>query len=228
MAHGGRAERGLSEVQDTFIVIDTDPGRKAAVARALADCGYVIPIDSIDDVAPVWPDHAWLIVTSEHALAEATLTRLNALGRFYPLIMYGEALSVERISALLHNGLVGTLPLPFSTESARACLGRLQPVADRLRRSYSEGREALRKIARLSAREEQVFALVSEGLSNKEISMALGISPRTVEIHRASAITKLEVPNSFAAARLFFQANASMALCQIAAEPVPAAVPLAA
>ncbi len=44
---------------------------------------------------------------------------------------------------------------------------------------------------RLSARELEVFALTAEGLEAKEIGDRLGISPRTVDVHRASMRQKL-------------------------------------
>lgn len=206
-------------MKDTIIVIDSDPRRKASVARALAGCGYVIPVGSIEDLAPVWPERAWLLVSGEDTLAENTLIRLEALGRFYPLIVYGNAMPVERISALLHHGLIGALSHPFTANSAQTCFDRLREIADRLCQSRDEGMEARRRIALLSPREEQVMSLVTEGMSNKEVSLALGISSRTVEIHRASAIAKLGVPNSFGAARLFFQASNTLAVGQFVAEP---------
>ncbi len=55
------------------------------------------------------------------------------------------------------------------------------------------GREARERWARLSPREKDVLALVVEGLTNKEIARALGLSPRTVETHRANLTDKLEV-----------------------------------
>jgi two-component system response regulator FixJ len=45
----------------------------------------------------------------------------------------------------------------------------------------------------LTNREQQVAALVVDGLANKVIASDLGISERTVEVHRASVMVKLEV-----------------------------------
>ena len=43
----------------------------------------------------------------------------------------------------------------------------------------------------LTSREQQVMDLVVEGNSNKEIAAQLGLSPRTVEIHRARVMSKM-------------------------------------
>lgn len=51
----------------------------------------------------------------------------------------------------------------------------------------------VRRYERLSEREREVAGLVVEGLLNKQISAELGIAERTVKIHRARTMNKLEV-----------------------------------
>ena len=47
----------------------------------------------------------------------------------------------------------------------------------------------------LSAREKEVMALVVDGVDNRSIGERLGISPRTVEVHKARVMTKLGARN---------------------------------
>jgi FixJ family two-component response regulator len=65
---------------------------------------------------------------------------------------------------------------------------------DNIQQTANEQREresALRRIAGMSARERQVFdGLLADG-TNKAIGKQLGISPRTVEMHRASVMERL-------------------------------------
>jgi two-component system response regulator FixJ len=49
---------------------------------------------------------------------------------------------------------------------------------------------------RLTAREYEVLALIATGASNKEAGRLLGISPRTIEVHRARIMDKLGAKNS--------------------------------
>ena len=48
----------------------------------------------------------------------------------------------------------------------------------------------------LSDREREIFQLVAEGRSNKEVAQLLAISPATVETHRARILQKLDVHNT--------------------------------
>jgi len=48
----------------------------------------------------------------------------------------------------------------------------------------------------LSDREREIFQLVAEGRSNKEVAELLGISPATVETHRARILQKLDIHNT--------------------------------
>ena len=48
------------------------------------------------------------------------------------------------------------------------------------------------RFAQLSEREREVLGFIARGLTNKEIARALGLSPRTVETHRANLFAKLE------------------------------------
>jgi two-component system response regulator NreC len=48
----------------------------------------------------------------------------------------------------------------------------------------------------LSEREREIFQLVAEGRSNKEIAELLSVSPTTIETHRAHVLQKLDVHNT--------------------------------
>ncbi|EXS68961.1 MULTISPECIES: response regulator transcription factor [unclassified Sphingobium] len=62
-------------------------------------------------------------------------------------------------------------------------------------------------ISALTGREQDVLKGLAEGLPNKTIAYDLGISPRTVEVHRANLMTKLGVRSLSDALRIAFAAN---------------------
>jgi len=83
---------------------------------------------------------------------------------------------------------VGAGERVFSPEQERIALGELARLAAR-------SREASRVRASLTDREVEILALVSEGMSVKQIAKRLRLSGRTVESHIAKLYRKLEVRN---------------------------------
>jgi len=54
----------------------------------------------------------------------------------------------------------------------------------------------VRGFAQLTPREREVLQLITNGQSNKEAGRELGISPRTIEVHRARVMEKLGARNT--------------------------------
>jgi two-component system response regulator FixJ len=71
----------------------------------------------------------------------------------------------------------------------------------------SRAEDARTAIASLTAREQDVLDGLAQGLPNKTIAYDLGISPRTVEVHRANVMTKLGVRSLSEALRIAFAAG---------------------
>ncbi len=100
----------------------------------------------------------------------------------------------------------GDLPMAVSAFRKGACDFFQKPVSGKAlvqaiekaqRESHSnfEQQSLQHKFAQLTERERQVLAHVSQGMTNKQISEALYLSQRTIEVHRAKIMKKLEVNN---------------------------------
>ena len=61
----------------------------------------------------------------------------------------------------------------------------------------------------LTPREREVLSEIASGASNKEIGRRLGISPRTVEVHRARIMAKLRARNAADLVRIALSGNHS-------------------
>ena len=104
-------------------------------------------------------------------------------------------------------GAVDFIEKPF--EKA-ALLSSLEEGYRRLSRKGATGdraRDAAVRLHALTPRERDVLNGLAQGLPNKTIAYDLGISPRTVEIHRANLMTKLEVRSLSEALRIAFAAQ---------------------
>jgi len=72
-------------------------------------------------------------------------------------------------------------------EAVGAALASDKEAIERVR----ENAQMAELVARLTPREHEVFRRITDGLHNREIAVELGISPRTVEVHRARLMEKL-------------------------------------
>lgn len=92
----------------------------------------------------------------------------------------------------MRRGAVDFLQKPFSDQDL---LDRVQQaLADQAerRQQVSSQAEILERIEHLTPREREVMDLVVDGLANKVIANRLGMSQRTVEVHRAAVMRKME------------------------------------
>jgi DNA-binding NarL/FixJ family response regulator len=62
-------------------------------------------------------------------------------------------------------------------------------------------------VNRLTPREKEVLGCMAKGLSSRAIGAHLSISPRTVEVHRAHLLSKMQASNSPDAVRIALKAG---------------------
>ena len=105
-------------------------------------------------------------------------------------------------------GAIDFIEKPFEKATL---LGAIEQGVQRLR-EVEAGRdlakEATVRLGALTPRERDVLDGLAKGLPNKTIAYDLGISPRTVEIHRANLMAKLTVRSLSEALRIAFAAEA--------------------
>jgi two-component system response regulator FixJ len=122
------------------------------------------------------------------------------------IIMTGHgdvSLAVQAMKA----GAVDFIEKPF--EKA-VLLSAIEHGVERLKKSAADqdrADEAAVRLQALTPREREVLDGLARGLPNKTIAYDLGISPRTVEIHRANVMSKLGVRSLSEALRIAFAAQ---------------------
>ena len=109
--------------------------------------------------------------------------------RYHSEVSY--ALTMERTALIA--GAVDFLEKPVDPELLLVAV-RTALDGDAARRSVSRKiEEEKRKLEVLTKRERQIMELITEGTHNRDIAATLGISPRTVEGHKARVMEKLQV-----------------------------------
>lgn len=113
-------------------------------------------------------------------------------GAAWPILVITAHSDVPIAVSLMKQGVVDFIEKPFDPahliDSVRGCLATLTQVGEQQRMTAI----ARERFERLTPRERQVFAALTEGLSNKAIAQKLDISPRTVEVFRAKVMQKME------------------------------------
>jgi RNA polymerase sigma factor (sigma-70 family) len=116
---------------------------------------------------------------------------LRRRGMVMPIIFLTGHGDVPMASRAFRSGALDFIEKPFRDDAL------LERIDDALERDAAE--RMAREVAsrerkcyeRLTPREREVFALVVAGNSNKEIARLLGISHRTIDVHRARVMEKL-------------------------------------
>ena len=132
----------------------------------------------------------------------ATFEGMRARGALLPVIFLTGHGDVPHAVAALKGGAFDFVEKPFNdNELVDRCLAALE--ADKTRRALETDQHSLQaRLASLSQREKQVMDLVLDGKMNKVIADELGISMRTVEVHRANLFEKMGVRTAVELARL--------------------------
>ena len=91
----------------------------------------------------------------------------------------------------MKGGAVDFLEKPFDDDQLLAAVREALARDAEARRERAELDELRRRRDRLTPRQRQVFALVAEGLLNKQVAGRLGTSEKTVKAHRAQVMAKM-------------------------------------
>jgi two-component system response regulator FixJ len=137
------------------------------------------------------------------------------------VIMSGHG-DVDAAVEAMKLGAVDYLSKPAREEALFAAVERALTHHREAESRRAAAAAAAMRLQRLSPRESQILQGLLAGLSNKEIARRLGLSPRTVEMHRANMMDDLGITNLAEALRLGIDAGLPpLDATQAEAPPVP-------
>ena len=124
-----------------------------------------------------------------------------------PVIVLTGHADVSIAVRAMKAGAVDFLEKPFEKTVLIAAIDAAFDRMTAADSSAARAAEANVVLAALTPREREVLDGLAQGLPNKTIAYDLGISPRTVEVHRANLMAKLDVRSLSDALRLAFAAG---------------------
>ncbi len=183
-------------------VVDGDPVVRKEISALLETVGLLAAASAngAELLAAVDPGRAGCIV-SEMRLTDMTgielLRRLKERGAAQPVIFVTGHADVAMTVAGFKAGAVELISKPFPRQELLDAVQRALDADRKARRGIAERTDYVERVRKLTPRERNVFALLLNGLTNHTIGERLGITRKTVEIHRLRVMRKLSA-KSFA------------------------------
>jgi FixJ family two-component response regulator len=179
-------------------IVDDDAAVRRAITRLLAFEDYeVYAYDSAEAfLAAQQPDrHGCVIldialpgqdgVALQHAMAER--------GRLMPVIFLSGHADVPQTVSAMKQGALDFLVKPVDVTVLLAAISRALQKDDHLRAQRAQRETTQSRLATLTPREREVLMHVMEGRLNKQIAADLGTAEKTVKVHRARGMEKMQV-----------------------------------
>jgi len=185
-----------SKRKPLIYIVDDDDGMRRALTVLITTIGYQAvafakPTEFLAKYDPSQPGCLVLDVRMPEMSGLEVQQHLNKAGSMLPVILVSGHGDIPMAVQAMKDGAFDFLQKPF----------RDQELIDRINGALkldAQNRESVDRLADLTAREQsltprerEVLVLVVDGKANKVIAIDLGLSERTVEIHRANVMEKM-------------------------------------
>ena len=186
----------MSAVAPMIFVVDDDPSVRRSLTRLLTSAGYTVEAfasagEFLARERYTGPCCLVLDMRMPGLTGLELQETLAAAGRRLSIVFVTGHVDVPMSVRAMKRGAADLLTKPFDDKDLLAAIQRA--VAKDAQDLGEEARvaELRERVARLSPREAQVFALVVTGMLNKQIAAALRIGEKTVKVHRARVMQKM-------------------------------------
>jgi FixJ family two-component response regulator len=202
----------MAEVRPIVYIVDDDPGARRSLAYLVTSVGWEAETFAsgqafLEGCDPSRPACLLLDLRMPRMSGLQLQNEMSARGLRMPTIMITAYAEVSAAVRALKAGAIDFIEKPFSD---LALLEKINHAVELAVAAASERdtRAALTaRLDRLTPREREVLHGVAKGQPNKQIAAKLGLSVKTIEIHRASLMRKMEVTSVAELVRLVHQVS---------------------
>jgi len=190
------APKQPSNVEPLVLVIDDDAAVRESVKSLLRSVGLQVETfgSATEFLATKLPDVPSCLVLDVRLPGASGLDFQDELAKInvhVPIIFITGHGDIPMTVKAMKAGAVEFLPKPFRDQDLLDAV-RVGLDRDRARRESDKSTSKLRTdFESLTAREQQVIALVTSGLMNKQIAGKIGVSEVTVKVHRGNIMRKM-------------------------------------
>ena len=180
----------------TVFIVDDDPAVREGLSRLVRSAGY--PVECFETAGAfleTWRDgRPGCLVTDIRMPGMSGLDlqeRMRARGSSIPTIILTGFGDVPGAVRALKGGALDFLQKPFEPDVLLVRIAEAFKEDARVREASAQAAEIQSRLTKLTPREREVMAHVIDGKANKVIALELGISERTVELHRGRVMHKV-------------------------------------
>jgi two-component system response regulator FixJ len=202
----------MTETRGHVHLVDDDEGIRRSVSFALRTSGhlvktYVSGVEFLKAAKEAPPGCVLLDIRMPELDGLEVQAELRSRGILLPVVVMTGHGDVELAVRAMKGGAVDFIEKPFEKAVLLGAVDVALARLARVGRRHARADEARVRLSALTPRERDVIEGLVRGHPNKTIAYDLGISPRTVEIHRANLMAKLGVPSLSEALRIAFAAG---------------------
>ncbi|SFV05536.1 Two-component response regulator, FixJ family, consists of REC and HTH domains [Methylobacterium sp. 174MFSha1.1] len=194
---GASPPAAVAATAPLVVIVEDDEGIREGLQDLLRSVGLdAIAFGSTADLlAASLPDRPGCLVLDVRLPGTSGLdlqAKLAAMGSRLPIIFMTGHGDIPMSVRAMKAGALDFLTKPFRDQDMLDAIA-VAVERDKARRTESAGTAELARLAAtLTAREAEVMQHVVQGLLNKQIAHALGISEITVKIHRGNVMRKMQ------------------------------------
>ncbi|WP_205772398.1 PAS domain S-box protein [Microvirga calopogonii] len=180
-------------------VVDDEEATHRGLSHLLREAGYRVRVfssgKSFLEAAPALAAGCVVLDICRSGAGGLVIPReLKARRIGLPVIVLGDANGDVTFGVqVMKAGAVDFLPVPYDSDQLLAAVASALASTHEEDEQNQEAERGRRRIAEMSEREREVLAGLLAGKTNKEIGRDIGLSPRTVETHRAHVMQRLGV-----------------------------------
>src|SRR5439155_4180867 len=188
----------MNEAESTVFVVDDDADLRESLGWLFQSAGlrvksYSTAQEFLTDYKPEEPGCLLLDVRMPGLSGLDLQEELRRRGVPPPIIMMTGHARVPMAVRALKGGAIDFIQKPFSDQSLLERIRQAIDLDRRTRQVRTEAAKFAALLTHLTPREREVMGLVIAGKPNKIIAADLGISSKTVEIHRGRVMEKMQV-----------------------------------
>lgn len=193
-------------------LVDDDEAVREALALLLSTVdidvhSFADPQRFLSSVAQLEPGCIIMDIRMPWVSGLKVQEKLLEQGMQWPTIVISGHGDIEACRRAFRNGAIDFLSKPIDEQDLIDAIQKGQEILEKRLRLQAEKNETLTLLASLTPREQEILGRVAAGFTSKEIAEGLGLSPRTVESHRAAVGAKLGTTSQAEMTRLWLESR---------------------